>query len=445
MTFRGPEMASSSIRPHLVVATPDGSIYDRPELLMVCRRGGEFTLPRPDELMPLPDESELFLLPGRRALGLDPENGCLEQQEELAVAAFAAPAHTLTAHPAYRSDQDAPMLPLFAYGAVGVANDRLYICAKKVDADPRQVFAGIPPARIRKNAEALMKRFPRNRLVQHLAAKCALTYNCPAARNLCLGRYEAPLPVSRACNARCIGCISRQEEGSRVCSTPQNRMAFTPTAQEIVEVMEYHAANEREAPIYSFGQGCEGEPLTESALLVEAVRLFRSRGGRGTVNLNSNASLPDAVSELAAAGLTSLRVSLNSVREPSYSRYYRPQGYDFSDVRRSIRRAKEGGVYVSLNLLYFPGFTDTELETAALLELIAGERVDCVQLRNLNIDPEYYLDLMRDIDTGPALGFLNFRKRLKKECPWLHIGYFNPSVEKLKAEKGKAGEAKENG
>ena len=66
---------------------------------------------------------------------------------------------------------------------------------------------------------------------------------------------------------------------------------------------------------------------------------------------------------------------------------------------------------------------------AALLELISAERVDCVQLRNLNIDPEYYLELMRDIETGPSLGFLNFRKRLKKECPWLHIGYFNPPVE----------------
>ena len=423
-------MASSSIRPCLVVATPDGNIYDRPELLMVCRRGGEFTLPRPDELMPLPDESELFLLPGRRALGLDPETGELERQEELAVAAFAAPAHTLTAHPAYLSEAGAPMLPLFAYGAVGVANDRLYICAKRVDDDPRQIFSGIAPAVVRRKAEALMKRFPQNRLIQHLAANCALTYNCPAARNLCLGRYEAPLPVSRACNARCIGCISRQEEGSKICATPQNRMAFTPTAGEIVEVMEYHASNERKAPIYSFGQGCEGEPLTESALLIEAVRLFRSRGGQGTVNLNSNASMPEAVANLAAAGLTSLRVSLNSARAVSYSRYYRPQGYDFSHVRESIRRARDGGVYVSLNLLYFPGFTDTELETGALLELIATERIDCVQLRNLNIDPEFYLELMGDVETGPGIGFHNFRKRLKKECPWVHIGYFNPYVKK---------------
>lgn len=421
-------MASSTIRPRLLTADAQGNIYDHPELLMVCRRGNEFALPRPDELMPLPDESELFLLPGRRALGLDPGSGELELQEELAVAAFAAPAHTLTAHPAYERGEDAPILPLFAYGAVGFANDRFYICAKKVDDDPRQIFKAFPPALIRKKAEALMRRYPGNRLIQHLAAKCALTYSCPAAKNLCIGRYEAPLPVSRACNARCIGCISQQEEGSRICATPQNRMAFTPTAHEIVEVMEHHAANEAGRPIFSFGQGCEGEPLTESALLIEAVGAYRKKGGRGTINLNSNASMPDAVAGLAGAGLTSLRVSLNSVRPEAYERYYRPRGYDFSQVRESVRRAKAAGVYVSLNLLYFPGFTDTQEESDALLDFIKTEHVDCLQLRNLNIDPDFYQELMLGIATGPCAGFGNLRKRLKKECPGLHTGYFNPYV-----------------
>ena len=424
-------MVSSSIRPCLVTADADGNIYDTPELLMICRHGEEFSLPRPDEMMPLPDESELFLLPGRLALGLDPETGELETVEEQAVAAFVAPAHTLTGHPAYVTQKDAPTLPLFAYGAVGFANGRFYVCAKKVDEDPRQVFKGVPPASLRKKAEALAARYPENRLMQHLVRKCALTYSCPAARNLCLGRYEAPVPVSRVCNASCIGCISQQEKGSRICATPQNRMAFTPTADEILEVMRHHAGNEPD-PIFSFGQGCEGEPLTEAPLIADAVARFRAEGGQGTVNVNSNASLPKAVDALAKAGISSLRVSCNSVRAESYARYYRPSGYDFSDVRRSIETAKAGGVFVSLNLLFFPGFTDTEEETAELIRLVNDTGVDCIQLRNLNIDPELYLDLMRGIETGPSLGFLNFRKRLKKECPNLRLGYFNPRLESPK-------------
>jgi pyruvate-formate lyase-activating enzyme len=412
----------------MVYADARGNIYDHPDLLMVCRRGEEFALPRPDELIPLPPESDLFLLPGRRALGLDPESGELEEMEELAVAAFAAPAHTLTAHPAFAKNPGAPMLPLFAYGAVGFAAGRFYVCAKKVDEDPRQVFTGIAPGLIRKRAEQFMRRYPENRLVQHLGAKCCLTYDCPAARNLCLGRYEAPLPVSRVCNARCIGCISQQDDDSLIAATPQCRMEFTPTAAEIVEVMEHHAAQETKAPIYSFGQGCEGEPLTEQALLAEAISLFRRRGGRGTVNCNSNASLPDAVTRLAEAGLSSLRVSLNSARPEAYERYYRPKGYAFADVRESIRRAKAAGVYVSLNLLFFPGFSDTLAETEALLALIHEARVDCLQLRNLNIDPDYYADLMGTLEGSPCTGFANFRKRLKKECAWLRLGYFNPFI-----------------
>ena len=419
-------MSVQALRPHLVVADAEGNIYDHPDLLMVCRRGAQWGLPRPDELMPLPPESELFLLPGRRAVGLDPESGVTEVQEDLAVAAFAAPAHTLTAHPAYESDADAPLLPLFAYGAVGFARGRFYICARKVDEDPRQIFRGISRKTLEKQVRVLVQRYPDNRLMQHIMHNCVLRYDCPAARNLALGRYEAPLPTSRACNARCVGCISQQEEGSPITATPQCRLAFQPTAREVVEIMRHHESAEKEQPIYSFGQGCEGEPLTEAPLLIEAVRTFRQGGGKGTVNLNSNASRPDAVQALAEAGLTSLRVSLNSAREEVYNPYYRPQGYDFEDVRESMRRARAAGVFVSLNLLYFPGVSDTEEELAALSALVGGCGVSFIQLRNLNIDPEMYMRLLENVPLGPSVGFSNFKKRLRKMCPWLKFGYFNP-------------------
>ncbi|MDR2075949.1 MAG: radical SAM protein, partial [Desulfovibrio sp.] len=311
---------------------------------------------------------------------------------------------------------------------VGFAHDRFYLCAKRVDADPRQEFRAIPPALIRKQALALAGRFPRNRLIQHLIRSCALTYGCPAARNFCLGRHEAPLPVSRACNARCLGCISRQDEDSPIRRTPQCRMDFTPTAEEIVEVMREHAGRETTAPIYSFGQGCEGEPLTEAPLIAAAIRKFRSGGGRGTINLNSNASMPEALADLAGAGLSSLRVSLNSARPEAYARYHRPGNYTFAEVVRSIRVAKAAGLYVSLNLLFFPGFSDAEEELAALIALVRQENVDCLQLRNLNIDPDLYLDLMGGLSTGPCAGFLNARKRLLRECPRLRLGYFNPPL-----------------
>ena len=174
------------------------------------------------------------------------------------------------------------------------------------------------------------------------------------------------------------------------------------------------------------GRGCEGEPLTEAPLLIEAVRRYRAEGGQGTVNLNSNASRPEAVAALAEAGLTSLRVSLNSARPEVYERYYRPRGYTFDDVRQSIVEARSRGVHVAVNLLYFPGVTDTEEEIEALIELFRSTGVSLVQLRNLNIDPEYYPSLLEGIAFGPSVGLNNFRKRIRRACPWIEYGYFNP-------------------
>ena len=54
-----------------------------------------------------------------------------------------------------------------------------------------------------------------------------------------------------------------------------------------------------------------------------------------------------------------------------------------------------------------------------------------IQWRNLNIDPEWYFKLMsgegqQRLELSPSMGLTSFMKRLKKLCPWLRYGYFNP-------------------
>lgn len=410
-------------QPRMLFADKDGQIYDHPDLLLLCRRGDEFGLPRPDEIIPLPEESEFFMLPGRHAMGYNAESGSVEVMEDLAVAAFACPAHTVTGVSAYESDEDAPALPLLSYAAIGYADGRFWICAKKVDEDQRQVFSKIAPDRVEAGAHQLMKDFPANRLVSHLAG-CALTHGCPAAKNLALGRFECPLPTAQTCNARCVGCISEQPEDSGFPS-PQCRIKFRPTPEEIVQIMQRHESRERR-PIFSFGQGCEGEPLMEAELLAEAVKAYRDEGGTGTVNINTNGSRPQTLPALKLAGVNSLRVSLNSTRKDLYEAYYRPVSYSWEDVRETIRRAHEVGMFVSLNLLFFPGVTDTEEEFDSIVELGEETRFDFIQLRNLNMDPELYMNLAKPFVNGPSMGFNNFRKRLRKALPWIKFGYFNP-------------------
>jgi pyruvate-formate lyase-activating enzyme len=95
-----------------------------------------------------------------------------------------------------------------------------------------------------------------------------------------------------------------------------------------------------------------------------------------------------------AAGLQRIRVSLISAIDDHYAAYYKPRGYSLADVRRSIRLCADRGVWVALNLLTFPGYTDCDGELEALIDLIRTECVQEVQVRTLNIDREMLVDSM---------------------------------------------------
>ena len=75
-----------------------------------------------------------------------------------------------------------------------------------------------------------------------------------------------------------------------------------------------------------------------------------------------------------------------------------------------------------------PGFTDDPAEFSALVELIDDCCPDFIQLRNLNMDPDWYLDEIKFEASGPALGILNWKANLQKAFPLLKFGYFNPSL-----------------
>src|SRR5207237_574455 len=84
-------------------------------------------------------------------------------------------------------------------------------------------------------------------------------------------RWEMAIAVSPGCNARCVGCISKQEEEGLV--SPQDRLTFIPNVDEIVEVAVPHLEIAEEA-IVSFGQGCEGEPLLQWRRIEQAINLL---------------------------------------------------------------------------------------------------------------------------------------------------------------------------
>lgn len=423
----------------LVFANGRGEICDFPGLRMAGMSAGSPVAPRAGDLIALPPGSDLFVLPGRLPVGLDPrgtpvvlgENPYEAAAGIQAVAAFMAPAHTAILSAAFqRPGNDQPPLPLFAYTAVGWQRDRFVVAAFRSDHDRRQDADQFNAQRIERLTRARLAALPDNRLIQHLG-HCCLVYRCPAARNYFLGRWEAPLPCSPVCNARCVGCISLQPSGC--CPSTQERIRFVPSPGELAEIAVPHLGT-APRPVVSFGQGCEGEPLLQADTIARAIRRIRRETGRGTINLNSNASLPEAIRKLAAAGLDSLRVSLNSARVDSHRAYYRPHGFDLNDVKDSIRIMKQAGRFVSLNYFILPGFTDDPAEHEALCALLDDCAPDLIQLRNLNMDPCWYLDSVGHVPTGPPLGIPVWLQRLRSRYPRLRFGYFNPEVRGQRSE-----------
>lgn len=424
----------TAARPLLLYADAYGRILEHPFLEMAASSAGRLTRPSRKELIPLPEGSELFRLPGRYPIGYDREHKRFHvvtrdpynpRHTVEAVAAFIAPAHTQLYSAAYKTRRDAPLLPLFAYTAVGWSQGGFVTTAVRIDSDPRQDFRNFDAEIIGRNARKRMRQAASNRLIQHLG-KCALTYGCPAARNFFMNRWEAPLPTSPVCNARCLGCISLQEE-SGLCAT-QERIRFVPSPEEIVETAVPHLLKASRA-VVSFGQGCEGEPILQEKVMAASIRWMRRETSRGTIHCNSNASLPDVIARLADAGLDSLRVSLNSAQPRYYHAYYRPKGYAFEDVVRSIQAMKARGRFVSLNYFVLPGFTDAPEEVEALCALLEQAPVDLIQMRNFNADPEWILRSIGFTGGQKPLGILKAMDRIRDRFPDLRFGYYNPCLD----------------
>jgi len=422
---------SLSQSPYLLYSDSNGNIFEDTSLYAVGRAGWDaFPVPN-EEWIVLPDGGNLYELPGRKGIGIDVLNGEMRLCDKgWAVAAFIPPAHTGLYLAAYETQADAPTLPLFCYTAAAWLNNQFYVPAVRIEMDIRQDCAGYNDQKIKTGAEDLLKNFSHNRLVKHLMDNCCNTYNCPAARNFALGRWECPVPSSPACNANCLGCISFQPEEETIVST-QDRLTFKPTAEEITEFTVPHLL-QAPYPIISFGQGCEGEPLLMWETIRESIIAIRKHTDKGSININTNGSNPTAVKALCEAGLDSIRVSTNSARKHIYTPYYRPNNYQFEDIVESLKLVRGYGKWASINYFVFPGMTDSVEEYEALRKLIIDTDLSMIQWRNFNIDPDWYLGQIGVTEIGEMMGLKQMQDLIQEEFPKVQFGYFNPPIERIK-------------
>ena len=335
------------------------------------------------ELIPLPAGAIVSMLPGRSPVIA----GGRTVPRRTALGVLLPAGYTRTLLPAFQRKTDAPQLPLFGYTFAAVVDDELAVAAMRTDEgedwQPRSFAEGELEGTIARRSAL----DPRNRTLAQLSV-CAREYGCFTAQNVFLERGEAAVPVAPKCNAACVGCISELDADSAIPS-PQTRIAFEPDVADLVRIGVHHLERV-EAGIVSFGQGCEGEPLLRSTAIAEAIERIRAQRPNGTLNCNTNGSLPKSLQRLIDAGLQAVRISLNSFRPDVYAAYYRPTGYALDDVLESVALAVDAGLRVSLNLLTHPGVTDERAEIEAAEAFLRAHPVALVQTRTLNIDPDVY-------------------------------------------------------
>ena len=439
--------------PLMVVADAEGNLFEHPEFEMVGALGAEPVAPGPEELSPLPEGSRFFTVPDSIPVGGDAEEDALVSVGEAdwgdgptalqAACTFPSPGWMRTLLPFAERDPGAPVLPLWAYTALGFDEEAGgFVCAAvQVDDCPRWEPGEYDDSGLPERIERMRDAHPANRMVPHLA-RCAREFHCFAAKNFFARRWEMGLPIAPLCNADCRGCISLQTDDLFPAS--HQRIEIVPTPEELSEIAVPHFEG-ADMAVASFGQGCEGEPLLHAGVIERACRLIRERTGRGTLHMNTNGSRPEWMERLAAAGLESIRISTNSMIPEWHRAYYRPETYDFSDVEDCVKAAVDAGLYTQINYLVFPGVTDLEAEVEATLDFAARTGLHVIQMKNLCIDPALYLDTLPDLeDMGEAMGMVRALEVYRRELPDVAIRYFNRPREEwhIDPEGSKAGAAR---
>lgn len=462
----------------LLVAAPDGTVYEHASLEMALDNGLDVMRPGARDLIPIPEGWDLMAMPGTRPIGYDPAQGKFvtlttftddegRTFEPWAVAVHPPPGYVRAFHPAAEytdathpdvrlrqlaekeaarreaqakqprkrgglllldpgGDEAArPGLPLWAYTAVGMTRKGPVAALFLADETTRWAPSLYYQPDLKQRVEARVAQDPDNQVLRQLA-QCAGEYLCCCAQNVFYERWEGAVPIAPACTAACLGCLSKEPAWDT--PTPQKRLKFQPTPDEIARVIAHHLERAPE-PMMSFGQGCEGEPTMNGPVIVEAIRRAREKTQRGIINVNTNGSRPETVRECARAGATALRVSINTFDRELYTAYYRPADYDFDDVIRSLYVGRDEGMHISINLLIWPGFTDQMVEVDRISRIVEDGALQMIQLRNLCVDPGHYRTVLPPREKrGVLLGMRGFVDELHRRHPKLRFGTFNPRL-----------------
>ncbi|ELR15259.1 radical SAM domain containing protein [Acanthamoeba castellanii str. Neff] len=464
--------------PWLLYANEMGDMIDFPGLELVGAVAGEVTPHRLDrgDCISAPEGSQRAPVGYQRddqeaeVLSADPKTDRANMTKrdrtwppEAVAVSLPAP-YIATHYSSFNSLPGGQTLPLFFYTPVGwwKKGSDFLVPAMRIDDDPRQDLEHFEDEEIiDKKIQEKLEKFPDNRFVQHLGT-CVANYSCLSAINFFMGRWEAHAGADIAAGQYDVPGLSLPAEG------PERPLG---TLQAIVEVAVEHLAKAPHA-IIAFGQSCEGEPLLQADLLCEVIAKIRQRTRRGTIHVNTNGTVTEAVARLRESGLDSLRVDVNSVRREYFNRYTRlnyepvverlrqaarermerakrgepepdPEGEEaqslepddsFDKAKESLKVMKDRGGFTSIRYMILPGLNDERKEVDELCRFIEETRIDMIQWRNIALDPEYYLTSIKyeppaSVVYAEKLGVKQLMETIRDKYPHVKHGYYNPCLD----------------
>ncbi|WP_196593020.1 radical SAM protein [Pectinatus sottacetonis] len=387
-------------------ADENGGIFDAPGVAAMGRSGKENIVLKKRDLILLPDDAVFMYLPGRMTLGQ--RNGEIIPISGQAVAAVLPKEYIRGYLPSFYKEETAVQLPSYAYTAVGLYKEQIYAAALYTDEKKKTVRNSYDIEALNVSVKKVKNALPDNRLVCWLA-DCALKQQ-EQATDLFYHRKVVTIPMSDAYNnTACLGCDLISEE-------IQKPLNFIPTTEEITQIGIYYFEHVKDG-ILNFGCGGNTDPALMAEKLAAAIGKIREKTA-GHINIRTNAGCTTGIAKLADAGLDSMTVDIISAVPENYQTYFNCN-YELADVVKSLIYAREKGVVITLNMLYFPGFNDNKSEALNWRKFLRKIPVDRICICDLNIDPDLFTRVMPMLDR--ALGTKMFFGGLKGEFSAIRI------------------------
>ena len=388
----------------LLYADDNGDIFDAPGVAAMGRSGTENIVLSKKDLIPLPEDAELISLPQRMPLGN--KNDEIMPILGQTIAAILPAGYISLYAPAFAKEEMAEELEAQVYTAVALYKGEMYAAAAYTEFDDMWDSSRYNTDSLAGLINQTKRELPQNNLVNTMAEYALEDYSC-TAQNLFYRRWETEIPVKAYCNAKCLNCLLEGEADE----------SDIVSIEDMAQVGIYHLSDGNDATL-SFGHNCEGEPTLIADDIAAAIKIIRGKTDKGQININTNAGDTEAVIKLVDAGINRICVNIISAVPENYKAYYRSE-YDLDDVMQSLIYAKSKGVYIVLDMLYFPGFNDNKKEAAAWRKFLRQAPVDKIQIRNLNIDPDTFISVMPPLED--SLGLKMFLGGLKGEFPDMDI------------------------